>query len=491
MQALATWLRHHLWAAFLAFAWRNKLVDNSPPMKKHTHQLLPSLRLTVALFLSVLATSATAQEVSSSQASLNRQRGQEMLSKIKDIIKDDYYDPKFHGLDLDQHFKAASARIKELETAQQIFTAIAQVLLDFNDSHTRFVPPPRINEVEYGFSMQMIGDKCHVVAVKQGSDAETKGLKVGEVIVDISGYTPSRNSLWALVYLLYALDPRPELTLNVTGTDGRPRQVLIQARRVTPAEREQESKRRKELEKQRPELKLRPYKCQEVNADLIACKLYTFWVETDIIDKMMKEVGEHKKLVLDLRGNGGGAVQTEIYLTGYFFDRDVKIATEIERKKTIERIAKSRKAKAYDGKLVVLIDSRSASASEVFARVVQIEKRGQVVGDASAGAVMTSILVPLETIHGGRFGGTHNYYGDISLTIGDLLMSDGQRLEGTGVVPDFRSLPSGQTLAQRSDPALVFAFSLCGTRISKEEAGKFYFIAPVPETGDEEDKEDK
>ncbi len=39
---------------------------------------------------------------------------------------------------------------------------------------------------------------------------------------------------------------------------------------------------------------------------------------------MMKEVGVHKKFILDLRGNGGGYVKIEEYLTGHFFDRDVK-----------------------------------------------------------------------------------------------------------------------------------------------------------------------
>jgi C-terminal processing protease CtpA/Prc len=33
---------------------------------------------------------------------------------------------------------------------------------------------------------------------------------------------------------------------------------------------------------------------------------------------MMKEVGVHKKFILDLRGNGGGYVKIEEYLTGYF-----------------------------------------------------------------------------------------------------------------------------------------------------------------------------
>lgn len=130
----------------------------------------------------------------------------------------------------------------------------------------------------------------------------------------------------------------------------------------------------------------------------------------------------------------------------------------------------------------MLIDSRSASASEVFARVVQIEKRGQVVGDTSAGAVMASTYYQLNT---------EPVFGAISITIEDLVMSDGQRLEGAGVVPDFRSIPTGRHLLEGSDPALTFAASLCGARLSKEEAGRFYFIARVPEAGTEDDKENK
>lgn len=402
--------------------------------KQSQRYLLVAKCVLAVLSLCLTANFANAQGVSQSQAETNRNRGNEILSRIKEIIKAEYYDPKFRGLNLDQHFKTAKERIKQLDTAPQILTVIAQVLLDFNDSHTRYLPPPRINQVEYGFSMQMMGNTCRVVEVKRGGNAETHGLKVGDGITNISGYTPRRDSLWAVIYLLYALDPRPELTLSVTGIDGQARQVIIPARLVTPDERKREAARRKELEKERPELKPKPYKCQELNPDLIACKLYSFSVETGVIDKMMKEVGERQNLILDLRGNGGGYVRTEIHLTGYFFDREVKIGNEIGRRHNVERFAKSRKAKAFKGKLVVLIDSRSASAAEVFARVIQLEKRGQVVGDTSAGAVMTSVGISLDMIIGSRLSA----YGGMSVTVNDLVMSDGQRLEGTGVVPDFQ-----------------------------------------------------
>jgi S1-C subfamily serine protease len=61
-----------------------------------------------------------------------------------------------------------------------MFGIIGQTLVDFNDSHTRFVPPGRAVSINYGWQMQSIGDAVYVVAVKPGSDADNKGVKPGD-----------------------------------------------------------------------------------------------------------------------------------------------------------------------------------------------------------------------------------------------------------------------------------------------------------------------
>ena len=71
--------------------------------------------------------------------------------------------------------------------------------------------------------------------------------------------------------------------------------------------------------------------------------------------------------------------------------------------------------------------------------------------------------------------------------MGDFVMSDGQRLEGTGVTPDFIQIPTGQALAEKTDPVLAYAAVLCGARVTPVDAGKFYFIARVPEAGGDDD----
>jgi carboxyl-terminal processing protease len=131
-------------------------------------------------------------------------------------------------------------------------------------------------------------------------------------------------------------------------------------------------------------------------------------------------------------------------------------------------IAKSRGHEVFSGKLVILIDSRSASASELLARVVQLEKRGTVIGDQSAGAVMESIH------YDHKIGLDTQVLFGASVTEADLVMTDGKSLERIGVIPDERIIPTGADLAARRDPVLAHAVEVGGGRMDPVEAGKLF-----------------
>jgi len=122
----------------------------------------------------------------------------------------------------------------------------------------------------------------------------------------------------------------------------------------------------------------------------------------------------------------------------------------------------------FDGKLVVLIDSGSASASELLARVVQLEKRGTVMGDRSSGSVMEAKLF----FYGAGVSGDYGY--GFEVTQFDLIMSDGKSLEHTGVTPDQLILPSPEDLAAERDPVLAKAVESLGGKITPEAAGKLF-----------------
>jgi len=149
------------------------------------------------------------------------------------------------------------------------------------------------------------------------------------------------------------------------------------------------------------------------------------------------------------------------------FDKDVKMADRIGRKETKPEIAKPMH-NPFTGKVVVLMDAESASASEIFARVIQLEKRGIVMGDQSSGSVM-------EARHYSEQTGTETavFYG-ASITESNLVMSDGKSLEHTGVTPDEVVLPSAQDMASGRDPVLAHAAETLGVKITAEDAGKIF-----------------
>src|SRR5215217_6369246 len=75
--------------------------------------------------------------------SFEKDRTRGMLSNIRKAIEKNYYDPNFHGVNLEEKFKVADEKIKSATSLGQAYGIIGQTLVDLNDSHTFFIPPQR------------------------------------------------------------------------------------------------------------------------------------------------------------------------------------------------------------------------------------------------------------------------------------------------------------------------------------------------------------
>lgn len=430
-----------------------------------THKLLIAL----VLISTIIApkTNAQTQKVETK----DRDRGLSMLGIVKNRIKSNYYDPNFRGMDLDARFKTAEEKIKEASSVGQIFGVIAQVLSELDDSHTFFIPPNRSYDTDYGWTMQIIGERCYVSSVVKDSDAEAKGLKPGDEVLEVGGHQVNRAILWKLQYLYNTLRPQPSLRVLLRNPNGEQRQLDLLAKQkqgkkvvnLTDYNEYMNLVRKSEREAQ---LGRDPFK--SYGDQLLIWKMHEFDLSDSEIDAAMSKVKKHKALVLDLRGNSGGWITTITRLLANLFDHDVKVGDTKFRKETKPLIAKSRGEKAFNGKVTVLVDSRSASAAEILARVIQLEKRGTVIGDQTSGAVMTSLQyheqVGLDIV----------VFFSVSVTVADLIMSDGVSLEHRGVTPDQIRLPTAEDLAAGRDVVMSYAASLEGITLDPVEAGKLF-----------------
>ena len=462
------------WNAFSLFADWGCAVANTG-LGKGIHSMknrkgvrvLPLTAACAALALFIGIHPAYAQKPSD----FDRERGRSMLSTIKDDLKKNYYDPNYHGMDVEARFKTADEKIKQAQSLGQIFGVIGQVLVDLEDSHTFFVPPGRTNKTEYGWQMQVIGDKAYVTAVKPGSDAAAKGLQEGDEIYSIDGLGPVRENLWKINYLYRVLRPQPGMRLQITKPDGKQQQLDVMAKVQSGRQvlditgndiwtliRESES-----------ESRLHRHRYTDFGPDVFVWKMPQFDMSKDEVDTFAGKFRKKKGLILDLRGNGGGLEEMLLRLISNVFDHDVTLGEMKRRKESKPLVAKTRGATdVFSGKLVVLIDSESGSAAELFARVVQLEKRGTVIGDRSAGAVMRAKQYPhqsgIDVVA---------FYG-VSITDADIIMSDGKSLERAGVTPDEIKLPTAMDLATKRDPVLSYAASLLGVEIAPDKAGAIF-----------------
>ena len=429
----------------------------------------------LAVIFSAFVPSVRAQEKVQDK---DRDRGLTMLRRIKNELKKNYYDPRFHGMDIEARFKTAEEKIKVDSSVGQIFGTIAQVLIELEDSHTFFLPPSRAYTTDYGWTMQIVGDRCFVSTVDKGSDAEAKGVKPGDEVVEAGGYQLDRTNLWKFLYLYNALRPQQHIHAILRSPKGEQRELDLIAKR-------KDLKRITDLTNYNEYMDMvrRSQREDEIGRDryasfadeLLIWKMNEFDLTESQVDNAIEKVRKHKALILDLRGNGGGWVTTIQRLLANLVDHDVKIGDEVSRKETKPLLVKTRGEKAYKGKIAILVDSRSGSASEVLARTIQLEKRGTVIGDRTAGAVMESRRfsdqVGLDVVV---------FYG-ASITVSDLIMSDGKSLEKVGVIPDEVRLPSAEDLATGRDSVLSYVASLFGVKLDPVEAGKLFPIER-PET---------
>jgi carboxyl-terminal processing protease len=399
---------------------------------------------------------------------IERSRGFTMLDVVRQDIEKNYFDSMYGGIDLKAVFDSARARIEAADRLDQVLGAIANATLSLNDSHTAFVPPRLIYGAEYGFDMRFVGDTCRIVSVKSGSDAEAKGIRIGDALLAVGGVALTRKNLWQFLYAVNAIQPRAGLALSLQSPRGSPRDIyarskVIERRRIVDPRssfdladliREGQN----EWEKDAP-------RYVDVVNRIVVSRPNAFYGYNSWIDDLVDRASSREAMVIDLRGNHGGSASALLRLIGQFYENDVTVATEKLRNETRQMIAKGAGKDHYPGALVVLVDAESTSASEIFARTVQLTNRGKVIGDRTGGAVRGSVgyfhtIGPELAIPYGT-----------SVTIADLIMPDGGKLENVGVIPDELLLPTGEQIATGSDPVLAHALTFLGIPFTPKDAG--------------------
>jgi C-terminal processing protease CtpA/Prc len=423
--------------------------------------------------LFVLALALTPCSPAQSLTSLRKidiQTGHEMVKVLRAEVHRNFIDPGCFGVNIEERFAAADRKLEQAQTLAQVFGIVAQPLFDLNDPHTFFIPPPRNARLDYGFQLQMIGDTAFVVAVRPFSDAEKKGLKPGDEVLSVNGYTLTRGNIWKHMYINYIVRPGQTPALVVKGLDGKERKLAPESKVIKnhPVLNFDVSSNGK-LDTVKmvnwvlDEARLRKQKHEDVG-DVMIWKAPDLDMDRPTLHGFMGSARKKSSLIIDLRENVGGHEEILEELAGYFVEQETKIC-DFEGRRAVAPLTARGRSDGFKGKLIVLIDSKSSGAAELFARFIQLQKRGTVIGDVSAGAVFRARLHRFDL-------GESPFAASISEAA--PVMSDGVCIERQGVTPDEFLLPTADDLANANDPVLSRAVTALGGELDPAKAGSLF-----------------
>lgn len=191
---------------------------------------------------------------------------------------------------------------------------------------------------------------------------------------------------------------------------------------------------------------------------------------TKDVKKLLAELQDANidALLLDLRNNGGGSLAEAIDLTGLFIPE----GPVVQIKNTMDKIEvqdDKDKEMYYDGPVGVLLNSFSASASEIFAGAIQDYKRGIIIGEQSYGKGTVQNLLDIDQF----LPNWEEKPGQVKLTIAKFYRVTGSSTQNNGVTPDIEmpSRFSSEEFGERSQPSAL-PWDRIGT--SKFKSMNFY-----------------
>jgi len=353
-------------------------------------------------------------------ATLTSQQGEQLLMDITRILKDEYIDPE------------------SIDTTRMYYGAAAGLVSSLGDIHTMFVEPIAAGyEAErmegsfegIGATVEVRDGDLTIVRTIPGSPALRAGLQPGDVIELVDG-TPTKGLT---------------VTEGVTLIRGpRGTSVKLTIRRESTAEKFDVT-----VTRDRIELPAVTYKMLDGKVAYIQLTVFNA-VATKQVRAAIKELlaQEPVGMILDLRGNPGGYLQTAVEIASQFLPRNTLVLTEVKRDADPREFRVRQAGEATTIELAVLVDGGSASASEIVAGAIQDAGRGMIIGTKTYGK--------------GSVQATHDMINGSSLrvTIAKWNRPSGANLDGNGIDPDLIVEFTQEDAEAERDPQLDAAIKV-------------------------------
>jgi carboxyl-terminal processing protease len=323
----------------------------------------------------------------------------------------------------------------------RIWGAISGLASSYNDPYTVFFPPEEsklFNEEisgNFGGVGMEIGIKDEhltVITPIKNSPAERAGVKAGDRVISIDGTDTYNLSVEKAVKL-------------IRGDKGTSVKIVFLPKGST-----------KTVERLlvRDTIEIPTIESSIKGDNVFVIRLFSFTAQSsNLFRNALKEFiasGSHK-IVLDLRGNPGGYLESAWDMASWFLPADKIVVTEDFGKNSEQnKVFKSKGYNIFTSnlKMIILVDAGSASASEILAGALKDHSVAKIVGTKTfgKGSVQELIQITPET--------------SLKVTVARWLTPNGVNLSKNGIDPDYEVIVKDEDIKDGKDPQLAKALEL-------------------------------
>lgn len=337
--------------------------------------------------------------------------------------------------------------IDKVDSQKRIEGAVQGMLQSLDDPYTVYLEPSTnkrfLEDLEgqfdgIGAELSIRDALLTVVAPLEGSPAEKAGIKPKDIIIKVNGQETASMSF-------------DDAIAKIRGKKGT--QVVLT---VVHDGQSEESK----ISVTRDTIEVKSVKLSFVgdNNSIALLKINQFGKDTaSLLKKFQPEIVDKKAkgIVIDLRNNPGGLLNTAIEVSSLFMPNDLSkfendnlkngvVVIEENAKKEQEKFIRTSN-QLFSLPFVVIQNNGSASASEIFAGAMKDYKLSKVIGETSFGKGSVQNLEELSN------------KGSVKITIAKWLTPTGVGINGKGINPD---IIVKEEAKDNNDPALNHAISI-------------------------------
>ncbi len=374
---------------------------------------------------------------------------QQLVLEAWSLVNQSYVDPEFERIPWRRLRQEALER--PIPSRERAYEAIETMLVPLGDPFTRFLRPEQFKALTdstagsiSGVGLQLgINEGETVVRVLsslEGSPAAAAGIQPGSVVLAVEGNSVEDLGLEGVSAALRG--PSGTIVdLDLEAPDGGRQSLSLKRRTVD----------------------LRPVRSRRLREDghtygLLQVRQFTAKAP-ELVGTALTELQNKciEGLILDLRNNPGGLVNSGLTVGDALLDAQPLVSIR-DRNGILDTIT-TNAGTLYDGPMVVLVNSGTASASEILAGALQDNQRAEVMGRPTFGKGLIQTLIPLNDGSG------------LAVTVARYVTPGGQDIQSTGITPNQVLAASTQEMPEgdSQDPWLGRAMVALQNQLHRHE----------------------